>query len=470
MNDLAHLPGDLKELLIAENWSYLAEGNRNLVARFFDASCSAQNALNRIVLRVPKYHDGDSPSGSSEKELRDGLRFDELLVSQLLGLEKCHAPRLPISLSNNFLEALELRFDGPRPEERKIGRLGRLGETRTWATLAADHLTLPGSRSVLAVEIKPKLGFLPFSNREGSLSKAPFIIKDEAETKRTTCRYCMHSFLRHSKLPLYCPMDLYSGDRTRVLKGLRGLAKAAGEDQGFNNYRVSFEGRQLGPEEIKGLFTDRGNAMWTDFYGSPVEDDSAETYLELIATIIEQSGVLDALRKHQTLLAPLDITAIYALYSNLLGNGETIAEPDFESELNRYYNESDQERTKWAGLSELELLGLPVAEKKAALARFASSMVLRDVSVLIAVGRTSESDNSSNDLAPNSALHSLVDSDTSSLFDLEHKGIGFQATVRIVDADPKSLKKIPGWYELDRRIVGNWMGRTEKVDRVCRLE
>ena len=43
-----------------------------------------------------------------------------------------------------------------------------------------------------------------------------------------------------------------------------------------------------------------------------------------------------------------------------------------------------------------------------------------------------------------------------------------QGLVKVIDLDPKSVKKMPGWEELDQQIVGSYAAVIEDLRRTCR--
>ena len=94
-------------------------------------------------------------------------------------------------------------------------------------------LSEPGLGSVLAVEIKPKLGFLFPRNM----------------VHPTLCNYCLKQYYKQHigqvKSPsLYCPLDLYSGDKARMLQALTALMASP-----QNNLRIFKDGQLLHGED-----------------------------------------------------------------------------------------------------------------------------------------------------------------------------------------------------------------------------
>ncbi len=83
------------------------------------------------------------------------------------------------------------------------------------------------SHSTVCIELKPKWGFLP-----GLVWAEPWAAAAPHHAlKRSVCRFCMHQHTKHSsqsvaKRSAFCPLHLFSGQRTRVRQALRALLDA----------------------------------------------------------------------------------------------------------------------------------------------------------------------------------------------------------------------------------------------------
>lgn len=483
---ISSLPDDLIYLLRAENWDYVAEGNRNLVVRFNGSqqletrSERTVEVLNRIILRIRKHDEKDALVGLDEllREVEISSDYNRLLVFKVLRLPFCYAPRLPILLDSRFLNDLEAQLDRLRPSSRKSKTMHLPDLPAAWATIATDHLCLPRTSSnefpTISLEIKPKWGFMPFTDAPSGFIP-PFVDSKEVDVKRTTCRYCMHTYLRRKQLPLFCPMDLFSPERNRQVRALRGLIDEAGKVEGYNNLRTRAMGTHLDSNGIRDLFGSEGSDFWTAFLGAEVEDP-VSCFLELVAAILSDSRVLERLAEHQRLLAPLEINGIYSIYGTL--DEEQLqklsAREGNTDWLSDYLSESSEQRAQLGFLTNDEILGLSEEQKLAILDRFAASMTLRDVSLLISVRRT-ESESligTSSDPQPSDPVHSTLKSLL--IADLAHTtriataNGTFEYTLRIADADPKSAIKVPKWYQADREILDNWNSRSVEIHRDCR--
>ena len=94
------------------------------------------------------------------------------------------------------------------------------------ALVLPDYSFMPGHSvgPVLAVEIKPKLGFLFSKNL----------------VHPTLCNYCLKQYYKRSvgkvkNTSQYCPLDLYSGDKARMRKAVKALLESP-----QNNLRILY--------------------------------------------------------------------------------------------------------------------------------------------------------------------------------------------------------------------------------------
>lgn len=103
--------------------------------------------------------------------------------------------------------------------------------------------------------LQPKWGFLP----------NPTHLSDRSRPIKTKhCRFCLHRLYKsnpspdedpaqssHSAAEDYCPLDLYSQDRERVLKALHALVKSWEQTNGKgNNLKLFYEGEMVIPSEV----------------------------------------------------------------------------------------------------------------------------------------------------------------------------------------------------------------------------
>ena len=84
--------------------------------------------------------------------------------------------------------------------------------------------------------------------------------EETAETKTSTCRFCMHTHFRSKDggVPAqYCPLDLYSKDETRVRQAIRDLWDGWVQSDGtLNNMRIFVSGEMIRPSEVRVIAID----------------------------------------------------------------------------------------------------------------------------------------------------------------------------------------------------------------------
>jgi len=198
--------------------------------------------------------------------------------------------------------------------QRSDGR--KIGSTRPEkkGILATD---LIGGADVLAVEIKPKWGFIP---------NPAHLSQETAEVKMATCRFCMHArFKAEDGVPTqYCPLDLYSGDEARMRKAIRDLWNGWVRSNGaLNNMKVFVSGKMIRPSESYHSLVEFLSA------GTEVHEALATALLPLLRT-----PALKTISNLQRSLDALDIEGITKLhgmsYPNAKGLGGVQRDPSLE--------------------------------------------------------------------------------------------------------------------------------------------
>jgi inositol-pentakisphosphate 2-kinase len=169
-------------------------------------------------------------------------------------------------------------------------REGDFDQLAPYGLLCDDLLGGP-----VAVEIKPKWGFLP---------------KIEGQ-KQKTCRFCMHSHLRGSH-SYYCPLDLYSGDRNRVKTALNALITAP-----RNNFRVIMN-----------------------------EPFTHEALVALLTEILVSDSILPNLVKLQSSLDELDVEAIWPMYEKHKDQLHNLTINDWVQAVQNYQNQTARDDPK----------------------------------------------------------------------------------------------------------------------------
>ncbi|XP_068170912.1 inositol-pentakisphosphate 2-kinase [Antennarius striatus] len=206
-------------------WQYHGEGNKNLVVAHVQLS---------KVLRLLKYpaEDSENPPQTVEqtfRQLQNCVDFSSNVMTSLLGEKFIHTGEV-VKLPLEFVRQLSIKVQHQRP----AWRCDKVMDIYSGCALCLPNLTSPNiyqptHTPTLCIEIKPKWGFLPSSKH---------VSKD---IKTRVCRFCMYQHYkvaigRWKRRSLYCPLDLFSGNRQRMHFAIRQLIE---EPQ--NNFKI-FEG------------------------------------------------------------------------------------------------------------------------------------------------------------------------------------------------------------------------------------
>ncbi|EJU00170.1 hypothetical protein DACRYDRAFT_38216, partial [Dacryopinax primogenitus] len=410
------------------HWNYLAEGSSSLVCTYAGPS----KVFTRRVLRLRKTAVCRQPStdsvlasddtGSGESTVR---AWQEEVIARLLPRDAL--PQLDlVTVDPDSLRALEAALSNQSRHRRPNDRLDLVARS---AVLAQDVV----SGESIAVEIKPKCGFLP---------SPVHLSPSTARIKLHHCRYCMHSLVRLSfpasfpspALPLptttrehYCPLDFYSGDEHRVRRALEQLWELWLRTQGKgNNFRVFVRGERVDPADVASLVEALDDL-------APAKNALIQRLLPLLL----KSPILGLLKQLQRTLDPLDIDGLSALHQSMypdlpLGYGQTQPEIDewktlVESWLAHQMPEEPEKKLRYYVLA------------------YTLSATFKDCSLIVHL--------------PIAAAGQ---------WERRREGGGIQRGVEgkvwVVDTDVKKVSKLGKWAELDREIVSVF-SRLDVTDR-----
>ncbi|KAH7920689.1 hypothetical protein BV22DRAFT_1039549 [Leucogyrophana mollusca] len=278
-----------------EDWVYVSEGGATIVLAY----AGLPNAdFDGKVLRLRK----TAISNTEESQLTDEpddptIAFQHGIIAKLIPPQ--HLPELEVVLLDAaWLKVLSDLRDVDRPVTRR--QKDRIDLTRRKGVLATDLI----GTADLAVEIKPKWGFLPTPTH---LSPSTVSVKTQ------TCRFCRHNYLRSNKgkdIPsTYCPLDLYSGNRERVAKAVHDLWSGwCASDGSLNNCRLFAKGKMVkmsDPSAMKLL----SESLATEGELSHLESSFTNAILDLLI----DSPVLRTISYLQRSLDPLDIEGLATL-------------------------------------------------------------------------------------------------------------------------------------------------------------
>ncbi|KNC96013.1 hypothetical protein, variant [Spizellomyces punctatus DAOM BR117] len=305
---------------------------------------------------------------------------------------------------------------------------------------------------VIAVEIKPKWGFLPVSP----------VINPAHSVKYTTCRYCMHQHWKgrkheHHIQSSFCPLDLYSKDPQRVRTSLKSLLRSP-----QNNLKLFVDGMpiMLG----QGQSIDKSFSVLESFFRRIVGESEApnvagvDHLVDLLTTIIVSDSLLQMLKYHQQNLDQYDIEGIFPWYDKLELDTKlhdpSIAEWNeiVQTYLRRISSPDAEMPRDWAECSLTEQLHY--------IYEFVLSATLKDCSVIITLWPEAEEDSYGRIRCDPGEGEGTIQLPSSTRL-LRYK-------IRIVDIDPKRLGKIPSYFALDQNIVRHF--RTLNVHKDCSLQ
>lgn len=218
----------------ATDWVYLAEGGAHAVFRYRGSDPSLKGKVIRLVKQAT--------AGEPDIALRETWKYKllhELVPSSLL------VEATPSPVTEQWARGVVTPTEMLRPTARRTETNKPLAETIDYAVpaqLMDDLLSAAPQGKVLSIEIKPKWGFLPASENVSPAAAVP--IKSEVS------RFRLHQHYRGDESS-FCPLDLYSGDASRMRKALDALWDQWRHSDGEkNNLRVFVDGVKVVPSDV----------------------------------------------------------------------------------------------------------------------------------------------------------------------------------------------------------------------------
>nr|CAD1838318.1 unnamed protein product [Ananas comosus var. bracteatus] len=424
----------------SKDWVYKGEGAANLILAYRGSSPALLGKVLRIQ-KVPK--DGAQPTNTSVLlsrheqllwgdviELLESLSKDNLgqvfamhVMSRFLGAKHIDSG-IRVLVSKGFLQSVEINVQSHRPISRvNAAKIDTLSDS---ALLISDHSIFAGTPregTSIAVEIKPKCGFLPSSE---------YIAKANSIKKHVT-RYKMHQLLKlqHGeilKASEYDPLDLFSQSKDRIRRAIKALFAAP-----QNNLRVFLNGSLIfgGMGGVKDKVHSReANRNFEDLLG--LSGVQLSTFIELVGEALHKSGVLDPLLATQK-LDVLDIEGAIHAYYDVISQPCLVCENTTDAELLNHYS---------------QLHSLPMEQSLKIVRDYLISATAKDCSLMISF-RPRE--------------NGVVVSGCSSIF-LKSSNQVFDYKAYFIDLDMKPLEKMVYYYELDQKIVDSYT-RAEEIQR-----
>ncbi|CAN6446615.1 unnamed protein product [Victoria cruziana] len=423
----------------AEDWIYRGEGAANLVLGYSGSS----PAFVGKVIRVPKAPLKKSQAVTSaaiftadEQLLWKNtpelvMSYSKEMVSHFFALRimgpllgyKHIDPGRQVRVSKEFLKAVEKRTIDLRPAWRV--EAAKVNTCCDFALLMSDHSLFSNGllreSHCIAVEIKPKCGFLPFSS----------FISETNAIKKDVSRFKMHQALKFhqgeiSELSLYDPLDLFSGSKERMSRAIKALFTTP-----QNNFRVFLDGLLIygglgGYSEATYSSTDaceigKEFVSMLDGVIKSSNDQCLQNFIELVTEAFFHSGVLNKLLQVQK-LDLFDIEGAIHAYYDIVSRSCSICN-------NSYDEEMIQRCSFFHSLSSEENLKI--------LREYLISATAKDCSVMISFQLRGAGE---------------VDDGCDSIY-LTSTSQSFNYKVHFIDLDMKPLKKMVYYYELDQKIT-----------------
>lgn len=398
-----------------EDWTYISEGGASIV---FSYRGPRNVQFSDHVLRLRKVARGslDNTLLDTNAEQPDDpmIAFQDNIISKLIPSELL-ASLVVVVLDEEWLRSLIDLRDADRPAERR--QTDQIDVHRKKGVLATDLI----GGTPIAIEIKPKWGFLP---RDCHLSP------ETVALKTATCRFCMHtSFMvkQGDFHTTYCPLDLFSCDEMRVRKALGDLWAGWYESGGsLNNLRFFVEGRMAKPDD------DHSMKLLAHFFTADESTDAQnlqESFTTALAQALVDSPILPLLSTLQRTLDILDIEGLSKLHTQTSldfpseGLGSSVLDPSMEEweDFVKVYH-SDYHLWDHTAPSPGHLRHYLMA--------YLLSATFKDCSIII--------------------RHRLHPLSTTQIGPAR----SFDAT--IIDMDIKSMNRLGKWEKLDRKIVEHY--------------
>ncbi|XP_078105324.1 inositol-pentakisphosphate 2-kinase [Sander vitreus] len=458
------------------DWKYHGEGNKSLVVSHVQLS---------RVLRLLKYpaEDSENPPQTVEqafRQIQNIVDFSSNVMSSLLGEKFIHSGEV-VKLPLEFVRQLSIKVQHQRP----AWRCEKVMDIYSGCALCLPNLTSPALHQPthtppLCIEIKPKCGFLPSSKH----------VSKDIKTK--VCRFCMHQHYKVAggkwkRRSLYCPLDLFSGNRQRMHFAIRHLIE---EPQ--NNLKI-FKGGQCiysskeGSDDAMDLtsllhhlrpYFQHGNirinshmtskAVLNDFIqvlvnallsgggggdGGVVTDRQGEGRSFCEASVFNErirhgsqglpsDSVL--FRTLQTqMLDTLDIEGLYPLFCRVEQHLQDFPKERTRLQMDGPYNEAFLEKLQKCPTEDDGSVEYAVAKVH----QYRVAMTAKDCSIMVTLVPRSEEEEDDEGLSSQRWLRDFLSS----------RPPAFSYSVSILDLDPKPFDSIPRQLRLDQKIVSCYL-------------
>jgi inositol-pentakisphosphate 2-kinase len=276
-----HLPVALTNPTV---WRYLSEGGANVVFVY----TGTDPVFLGKALRIRK----QSAFASREEQSTNDYWHDWLLPDVFEAVSPGARGFLPaiwrVKTRPEWIKTLDTLTWTARPEARRVTGAHLESEREKSLVVVTDNLI--GGKAQLAIELKPKAGYVPVPHG---------LDPRYAEIKTSVCKYCMK---RTSQLPpgkacryAFCPVDLYSNQFSARFRALDCLTESWKAGTAGNNMRVFVDGELLKPDD-------------PPRYNLDYRDPASLT--TLLHDALSDSQILDILAETQKRFDLVDIQAI----------------------------------------------------------------------------------------------------------------------------------------------------------------
>ncbi|XP_069360800.1 inositol-pentakisphosphate 2-kinase-like isoform X1 [Maniola hyperantus] len=180
--------------LIGKKFKYINEGNAHIVLHVTETN---------YVIRIIK----ENGHTTNLDTISNSVNFVNLVMVPLIFGSYNHSHEV-ITLSSEDIDNLHIELKEIRPKHRQVKSVF------SKFAIKAPNLVMITPNSVnYCLELKPKEGYL-----------------SETFKKASKCYYCLKQFLKMSENQIehrseYCPLDLFSGNKTRMKRALLSLLR-----------------------------------------------------------------------------------------------------------------------------------------------------------------------------------------------------------------------------------------------------
>lgn len=299
----------------------------------------------------------------------------------------------------------------------------------------------------------------------------------------------MHNSLRLSKghpaASNFCPLDLYSGDESRARRALEGLWDDWMWSEGkINNLRVFAEGRVVRPGVEDDMRKWAENMIgWAGMgYGASGRMDiwtMKEQFMNLLLPVILATPVFRLLATLQRTLDPLDREGYVALrqFVQSTTSTEASASPTSPEYSALQATETEPDLNEWrsfvdAYLSAHDAMDLHSPTSSMESLRYYTlaymlSATFKDCSVVVRILPPSQSVSLPSSATLSPPLQSSNTTEASEKTIGGNGGMERMVQVKVIDLDPKTVKKITQWERLDEEIVEAYANVPVDERKVC---